>query len=109
MKLLIIPALLLLVGCSNPPKEVVLPTEELKITVDARLMVPCDTEVQELKTKTPEELMVSGLGAVAKLNRCACKHAELRNVLCKVSTNNCQPVKTCELPPTADTVGQKAD
>lgn len=73
--------------------------EAPKPIVDARITQVCDVQLTPIANE-PEvsDFFVSYKEAIDKLNACACRHREARNILCKLIEPECVPVKSCQAP-----------
>jgi hypothetical protein len=73
--------------------------EAPKPTVDARITQVCDVQLTPIANE-PEvsDFFVSYKETVDKLNACACRHREARNMLCKLTEPGCVPVQSCQVP-----------
>jgi hypothetical protein len=86
-----------LAGCATTNGAGVV--EAPKPTVDARITQVCDIQLTPIANE-PEvsDFFVSYKEAVDKLNACACRHREARNMLCKLTEPGCVPVQSCQVP-----------
>lgn len=73
--------------------------EAPKPVVDARIVQVCDVTLTPI-SDTPEtsDFFVSYKESIDKLNACACRHREARNMLCKLTNPGCEPVPSCKVP-----------